>query len=67
MSYPNFCVLHKRGYVVNCPECVSDSMHSIGRPTARVHQESEHCWCHPTLNYTNPETGVQHWVHHEPN
>jgi hypothetical protein len=33
----------------------------------RQHVESADCWCHPTLNYTNEETGVQHWVHHEAN
>lgn len=33
---------------------------------APEHVEGEDCWCHPTLDYTNPETGVQHWIHHEP-
>lgn len=35
------------------------------KPT-REHVEREDCWCHPTLDYTDPETGVQHWIHHEP-
>lgn len=35
--------------------------------TAIYHVESSDCWCHPTLDYTNPETGAQHWIHHEPN
>jgi hypothetical protein len=29
------------------------------------HIESAECWCHPTLDYTNPETGVQLWIHHK--
>lgn len=33
----------------------------------REHVDSGDCWCHPTLNYINPETGAQHWIHHEPN
>lgn len=38
-----------------------------GQPALRVHVESAECWCSPTLDYTNPETGQQVWVHHEPN
>lgn len=34
---------------------------------AREHQESSECWCHPTLDYSNPETGAKHWIHHEQN
>jgi hypothetical protein len=37
-----------------------------GLETGPVHVESKDCWCHPTLDYTDPETGVQHWIHHEP-
>lgn len=33
----------------------------------RQHIPFEDCWCHPTLNYTDPDTGNQHWIHHEPN
>lgn len=33
----------------------------------RAHIESDDCWCSPTLDYTCPETGVKHWIHHEPN
>lgn len=36
-------------------------------PRERKHVESAACWCHPTLSYTNAETGVQQWVHHEQN
>lgn len=30
------------------------------------HIESEQCWCHPTLEYTEPETGTRVWKHHQP-
>jgi hypothetical protein len=36
-------------------------------PPPREHVESGDCWCNPTLDYVNPETGAEHWIHHEPN
>jgi len=27
------------------------------------HELSEHCWCEPYLDYVDPETGNQGWVH----
>lgn len=36
-------------------------------PIRRWHEDSGNCWCHPTLDYTNQETGAKHWIHHEPN
>jgi hypothetical protein len=33
----------------------------------RRHVESADCWCKPALDYVNEETGVKHWIHHEPN
>jgi hypothetical protein len=32
----------------------------------RQHVETGDCWCNPTLNYVDEDTGVQHWIHHEP-
>ncbi len=29
------------------------------------HEDSEECWCEPELEYEDPETGVQVWVHRE--
>ena len=29
------------------------------------HIESEECWCEPELEYEDPETGNQVWVHRE--
>ncbi len=29
------------------------------------HEESEDCWCCPTLSYRDPETGIGVWVHNE--
>lgn len=45
---------------------VIDVMH---KPPEKVreHETSADCWCHPTLDYINAETGVKHWIHHEPN
>lgn len=35
--------------------------------TPRVHIESPECWCKPTLDYRDPKTGRELWVHHESN
>lgn len=29
----------------------------------REHITSEKCWCEPTLQYKNPETGNEVWIH----
>lgn len=29
------------------------------------HEDSEDCWCCPTLEYVDPVTGIGVWVHHE--
>lgn len=34
---------------------------------ANCHQESDKCWCGPTLDYVDPETGAEVWVHHKAN
>ncbi len=26
---------------------------------------TDDCWCHPILDYTNPQTGDQVWIHNE--
>lgn len=33
----------------------------------RAHVASPDCWCKPTLDYRDAETGREHWVHHEQN
>lgn len=45
---------------------VIDVMHKPPEK-AREHEEAGTCWCNPTLDFTNPETGAKHWIHHEPN
>jgi hypothetical protein len=30
---------------------------------APAHTESSDCWCRPRLNYCDPVTGTEHWVH----
>ena len=37
-----------------------------GAPVAREHRTSGDCWCNPELNYVDPVTGVEVWVHKEP-
>jgi len=32
----------------------------------REHEASENCWCHPILDYKDPDTGNEVWVHNEP-
>jgi hypothetical protein len=39
---------------------------SISLPyTPREHTD-ENCWCSPVLDFTDPETGVEVWVHNHP-
>jgi hypothetical protein len=33
----------------------------------REHITAAYCWCNPTVDYINPETGAAVYVHHEPN
>ena len=37
-----------------------------GESVAREHRSSGDCWCNPELNYVDPVTGVEVWVHKEP-
>lgn len=57
------------GYVAGPVELVDRVIDVMHKPPtkAREHEASPDCWCHPTLNCINPETGAQHWIHHEPN
>lgn len=36
-------------------------------PARREHAASADCWCNPTIDYVNPDTGAAVYVHHEPN
>jgi hypothetical protein len=40
--------------------------HDVLERTAQDHVFSEECWCYPRLDYVDPDTGVEVWVHHEP-
>lgn len=35
----------------------------LGHRPGREHSTSRHCWCGPTLDYVDQETGAQVWVH----
>ena len=35
-------------------------------PEVFKHLPSPLCWCMPRLEYVDPETGNEVWVHHEP-
>lgn len=41
-----------------------DEIVSIG--DGKQHLDSGLCWCCPTQDYVNPNTGECVWVHHEP-
>lgn len=32
----------------------------------REHWLGPECWCFPRLDYVDPDTGIEVWVHHEP-
>ncbi len=34
-------------------------------PLEKEHIESKDCWCEPTLEYEDPETGCKHYLHKE--
>ena len=34
-------------------------------PVLMEHKDSQDCWCEPYLDYEDPETGNQVWVHRE--
>ena len=40
--------------------------HEVLERTVEEHVFSEKCWCFPRLEYVDPDTGVEVWVHHEP-
>jgi hypothetical protein len=40
--------------------------HEVLERTVEDHVFSEKCWCFPRLEYVDPDTGVEVWVHHEP-
>lgn len=35
--------------------------------TDRKHETSKECWCGPTLDYVDPESGNEVYVHHKSN
>jgi hypothetical protein len=36
------------------------------RRNTREHVSGSDCWCMPTVDYRDPETGAAVWVHKEP-
>lgn len=38
-------------------------VHYLGKD----HEMSPQCWCFPRLEFKDPETGNEVWVHHQPN
>ena len=43
---------------------IRDAIRARGQ--VREHVMSGDCWCNPELNYVDPVTGVEVWVHKEP-
>ena len=38
-------------------------VHYLGKD----HEMSPQCWCFPRLEFKDPKTGNEIWVHHQPN
>ena len=57
-------------YFTPLPDC--DAFAASGKPIAEEPVKLEHitdgqpCWCNPELNYKDPKTGAEVWVHKEP-
>jgi len=46
---------------------VTDCIEAIrARSGEREHDASSDCWCNPELDYKDPDTGAEVWVHKEP-
>lgn len=53
---PTFSV-NQYGDVIECANCKA--------MRTNTHLDSEQCWCNPTLDYVNPDTGAEVWIHHQ--
>ena len=65
--YLELCMPQK---ILLCKECIEqgflDYLESLQtRPEEIGHIDNKDCWCEPTLEYKNPETDSQVWVHRE--
>ena len=57
------CEDRERANLYGVKECAT-AIRARGK--VREHAMSGDCWCNPELNYTDPETGAEVWVHKEP-
>jgi hypothetical protein len=52
------------GYKRKCADYIPEV---AGKPVGkREHITDSSCWCHPELNYKDPDNGAEVWVHKEP-
>jgi hypothetical protein len=53
---------------LSCDECGAKFTQQFApiHKCERQHSTTEHCWCEPTLDYVDPETGIKVWVHNRP-
>jgi len=53
-------------------EAITALREALQQPVSQEPVKREHitdgspCWCNPELNYKDPETGAEVWVHKEP-
>jgi len=61
-------------YEDELPKDISDEEYSawflqswvdIVRVGPKIHFTSKYCWCDPTLDYIDPKTGNEVWVHNK--
>jgi hypothetical protein len=52
--------------VCDCAGAGCEYCEGRGALLVREHEDSEQCWCHPTLEFV-AENGTKVWLHHEPN
>lgn len=49
---------------VHATPCLMSKSYGLGAEWP--HESSPTCWCEPTLDYEDPETGARVWVHKRP-
>ena len=72
MSNPPHDAWQYRGCDSKLAEAITALREALEQPVSQEPVKREHitdgspCWCNPELNYKDPETGAEVWVHKEP-
>lgn len=54
-------------HICRWPDCACDTpVCGDADASKKRHDASADCWCMPTLDYTDPETGASVYVHQRP-